>query len=203
MFGKRLTLLRGDKTQEEIAKALGIKRARYAHYEQERSEPDLETLNKISNLFHVSIDYILGKTDITLPNAIPIGDLIRLPIIGTVIAGPNGIAYEEPMGFQLTEKQDINGGNYYYLKVKGDSMLNEGIVPGDLVLVREQTDVENGEKAIVIVDGEEGTLKKIYKQKNSIMLQSANPSYPPRIFEGKDMQQVKIVGKVKGLIRKF
>jgi transcriptional regulator with XRE-family HTH domain len=63
MFGKRLKELRGQRTQEDIAKHLGVSRARYAHYENGRSEPDYETLEKIASFFDVSIDYLLGRTD--------------------------------------------------------------------------------------------------------------------------------------------
>jgi len=63
MFGKRLAYLRGDKTQEEVAKALGLSRARYAHYEQGRSEPSLELLEKMADYFDVSVDYLLGRTN--------------------------------------------------------------------------------------------------------------------------------------------
>jgi len=134
---------------------------------------------------------------------IAVGRPVSIPIIGLVKAGPNGLAYEESLGFETAEEQDINGGRYFYLQVKGDSMIGEGIFEGDLALVREQPDVEDGELAVVIVDGEEGTLKRVYKSKGSIVLQAANPNYPPRTFVGSDMERVRIVGRVKLLKRKF
>ncbi|QYY44724.1 helix-turn-helix domain-containing protein (plasmid) [Aneurinibacillus thermoaerophilus] len=63
MLGKRLKELRGKRTQEEIAKQIGLSRARYSHYENERSQPDHETLQKIADFHGVSIDYLLGRTD--------------------------------------------------------------------------------------------------------------------------------------------
>lgn len=136
-------------------------------------------------------------------DVVPVGRLVKLPILGTVRCGPNGLAYQELLGYELTEEQDINGGKYFYLRVNGDSMIGEGIFEGDLALVREQPDVEDGELAVVIVNGEEGTLKRIFRTKDSLVLQAANPAYPPRAFIGPDMEQVRIVGKVKLLKRKF
>lgn len=65
MLGKRLKELREDKTQEEIAKLLGIKRARYALYEQNRTEPNIEILNKLAKLYNITVDYITGNTETT------------------------------------------------------------------------------------------------------------------------------------------
>lgn len=179
--------------------------------ERGKYQPARDKLIKLANTLDLDVDNLLNlagyATSINnqemIPGAIPIGTLIHIPVIGTVKAGPNGIAFEEPLGFELAEKKDTNGGHYFYLVVKGDSMINDGIFPGDYVLIREQNDIEYGELAIAIVDGEEGTIKKIYKQPDSITLQAANQTYPPRVFVGKDMEQVRIVGKVKGLMRKF
>jgi repressor LexA len=71
-----------------------------------------------------------------------------------------------------------------------------GIFEGDIALVRVQDDVDCGELAIVIVDGDEGMLKRIRKQEGAIILESANPSYPPRVFTGESMNSVRVVGKV-------
>ena len=82
-------------------------------------------------------------------------------------------------------------------------MINAGIFPGDLALVREQCEVENGYLAAVIVDNEEGTLKKFYKNAGNIILQSANPNYEPRIFSGKETERVRVIGVVREIKRKF
>lgn len=206
MLGDRIKELRikhNNMTQAELAKAINVSQSTIAMLETNKREPSHELIIKLAQFFNCSTDFLLGQAEVIPINAIPIDSIINLPIIGTVKAGPDGLAYEDFQGYKPIDKKHINGGNYYYLKVKGESMLNDGIYPGDYVLVREQNDVENGERAIVIVNGEEGTLKKVYKQKNSIILQSSNPSYPPRIFEGKEKENVKIIGKVKALVRDF
>ena len=183
---------------------------------------DPELLNIMKNIPHdinsqttgmTFAGYIANQQDaknIYEKIAIPPGEIpyiptrTKLPIIGTVTAGPNGLAYSEPLGEEWTDEEDINNGaKYYWLQVKGDSMIGEGIIPGDLALVREQPDIESGDLAIVIVDGEEGTLKRVYKKENSIVLQSANAAYPPRIFAGPELKIIRIAGKVKVTKRKY
>lgn len=133
----------------------------------------------------------------------PAGKRVKLPVIGTVKAGPNGLAYEDYLGTSNVDEDSINGGQYIWLRIKGDSMTGEGIFPGDLALLRIQPEVENGDLAVVIVSGEEGTLKRVYIKEGSIVLQSSNPQYPPRIFTGKELENIRIVGKVKETKRKY
>lgn len=72
MIGKRMKLLRGNRTQEDIAKMIGVSRARYSHYENGRSEPDLAMLQKLADFHNVSIDYLLGRSDSTGTNPVTI-----------------------------------------------------------------------------------------------------------------------------------
>jgi len=124
---------------------------------------------------------------------------LYLPIIGVVRAGPGGIAFEEPLGYATVDKDAVpNGSRYFYLRVKGESMSPE-IMPGDLALVREQPEVEYGELAVVIVDGEEGTIKRVFPKNGEVFLQATNPSYN----RTEKANNVKIVGKVKQTVRKY
>jgi repressor LexA len=133
----------------------------------------------------------------------PVGKLVKVPIIGTVAAGPNGLAFEDYQGEEWVDASLVNGGNYFYLRVKGDSMINEGILPGDLALVRETPEVRYGALAVVLVNNEEGRIKRVYKNSDSIILQSSNPKYQPEIFKNESMQNVKIIGEVKSTVRKY
>jgi SOS-response transcriptional repressor LexA len=133
----------------------------------------------------------------------PIGKLIKVPIIGTVTAGPNGLAFEDHQGTEWVDAEQVNGGNFFYLRVKGDSMITEGIFPGDLALVRETPEVGYGALAIAIVNNEEGMIKRVYKKEDTIILQSSNPKYPPQVFKKEEMEHVRIVGEVKMTTRKY
>lgn len=133
----------------------------------------------------------------------PVGERIKVPIIGTVTAGPNGLACEDYQGEEWVDADRVNGGHYFYLRIKGDSMIGDGILPGDLALVRETPDVNSGTLAIVIVNGDEGTIKRVYKTEDSIILQASNPKIPPRFFKNEEMQSIRIVGEVKMTMRNY
>lgn len=204
MFAKRLKKLRVNNgySQAKLAQLLGCTQQAIARWETEKTSPDNESLVKIANLFRVSVDYLLGNSDLPLSNEVPVSAAVnRYPIIGTVKCGPDGLAYEYLDGFFATSEEysgDIRG-----FKCKGDSMKGEGINDGDIVLVRIQPDVENGELAVVVINGDEGTLKRIRKDTNYITLEAANPDYPSRTFAGEKMNEVHIVGRVIELKRKY
>lgn len=135
----------------------------------------------------------LETTPYTLPRA-------QVPIIGTVRCGPGGLALEDIQGYEGADVS--NADDYFYLRAVGDSMEPQ-IFDGDLVLVHIQPDVDNGALAIVIIDGEEGTLKKYIKKENAVVLQAFNPAYHPRVLVGEEMQKIRIAGKVVQSIRKW
>lgn len=121
---------------------------------------------------------------------------VRIPVIGRVAAGLACHADMDIEGYEYAPAEDINPDeNYVYLRVKGDSM-SPLILEDDLILVRCQDIVDSGTYAVVIIDNEDGVVKKIYMSKGRIELRSENPYYPPRIFEGEECARVRIFGKV-------
>lgn len=117
----------------------------------------------------------------------------QIPILGFIAAGQPIDATENIIGYRTVESSRLQGGDYFYLLVKGDSMMGSRIMEGDLVLVRRQEEVENGEIAAVIIERESVTLKRVYKTDNNLILQPDNPKYQPLIL---DRGEVKILGKV-------
>lgn len=167
--------------------------------------PTVETLSKIAQGTGVSVPFLAalanGDDITTLPNYIgPVFETKKIPIIGSVKCGPNGLAFEYLEGYVTID--DSLTGNIVAFRCKGDSMKDIGIIDGDIAIVRQQDDVECGEIAVVIVNGDEGTLKRIRKFDGGIILEAANPDYPPRIFTGEDLNKIKIVGKVLETRRK-
>ena len=158
----------------------------------------------VAKALRVTPGYLMGWEDApavpgldTIPYAPP---RARVPIIGVVRCGAGGLALEDPMGF---EGADVaNAEDYFYLRATGDSM-EPDVRAGDLVLIHKQPEVESGELAVVIIDGEEGTLKKYMRKDNAIILQSFNQAYPPRVFVGEEMNIVKVAGKVVESKRKY
>jgi len=202
-FGKRLSMLRNEKnmTQQDLANSLNITRGSIGMYETDTRTPDADMLKRIANFFNVSIDYLLCNTDFRtndLPNgAFTTDDYITVPMLGTIRAGEPIYADINVIGYAPVPKFMISSGEYFYLKVTGDSMNQDNIVDGGYVLVRRQDTVENGETAVVIVDGDEATIKRFYKTDTTITLmpKSSNPIYQPIIIDIKKIS-VKVVGKV-------
>lgn len=103
--------------------------------------------------------------------------VVPIPLVGTVKAGYNYLAQENWIGTIDAETSLVGDGkDYFALKVKGDSMAPV-FVEGDIVIIKKQNDCENNEYAVVIINGDEGTLKKIKKTDNGIILQPLNPAY--------------------------
>ena len=123
-----------------------------------------------------------------------------VPVIGSVRCGSGGLAFEELQGAEMADV--ANPSEYFYLTTTGDSMAPD-IKEGDLVLVHIQPTVETGELAVVIINGEEGTLKKLLKRENAVILQSLNPAFPPRVLVGEELENMRIVGKAVQLVRKW
>lgn len=98
----------------------------------------------------------------------------------------------------------VNAGEvYFWLRAKGDSMINAGIHDGDLLLIRQQNDIDNGDIAVVAVNGDDATLKRVKKQKNAIILQPENPTCETLIFVGKEMEKISIRGRLMQLRKSF
>lgn len=201
----RIKELRKEKglKQTELAAILNVTQGALSSWETGRYDIGNDDLKKLADFFGVSADYILGRDDISkLPGYIgKVTENKKIPIIGSVKCGPNGLAFEYIDGFVSIDES--YSGNIVAFRCKGDSMKDLGINDGDIAIVRQQDDVECGELAVVIVNGDEGTLKRVRKFDGSIVLEAANPDYPPRIFTGEDLNKIKIMGKVLETRKKF
>lgn len=189
-------------TQESVAKYMDVTRNAVGAWENGRALPPAKNFPRLASFLGVSTAYLQMESEYPIANEIPMPeDLLKIPIIATVKCGVNGLAFEEDGGFVNVEKK--HGEDLRAFRCKGDSMINEGIHDGDIAIVRIQDTVESGELAIVVINGDEGTLKKVHIQKDAIILESANPAYPARVFTGVDRAIVHIVGKVIETRRKW
>ncbi len=147
------------------------------------------------------------KHNFELPHeavSIDISKFVEIPILGCVRCGKPMYSESNIEGYQLTSSEDLlNGYEYFYLRAKGDSMINAGISEGDLLLIRKQNDVESGDIAIVNVNGDDETLKRVIKKDGAIILQPENPSYETKILMGKELESVHIQGRLMQVIKKF
>lgn len=227
VIGNNLRRIMADEgiSAKDLASKVGISSTHLSYVVNSKRRPSFELLGTIADALGVTLAELV-KRDVVFqespaydgPLSIvkedfkahhvnlethPAGKLVKVPIIGTVTAGPNGLAYEDYTGEEIADTGLVNGGNLFYLRIKGDSMIGDGIFPGDLALVRETPEVEYGALAIIIVDGEEGTIKRVYKNGDSVTLLASNPKCPPRIFKKEEMSRVRIVGEVKMTMRSY
>ena len=187
-------------TQAEVAKIVGITQNGYSYWENGKAKIDNESLAKLSRIFGVSIDYLIGVDD-SLD-----GKAIRMPVLGSVPAGVPLEAIEDIVDWEDIPKSIATGGREYFaLQVKGDSMWPD-YLPGDTVIVRKQPTCQSGEDCVVYVNGYEATLKQVrLNDDHSLTIVPRNQSYPPRTFSPEEIESlpVSIAGVVVELRRKI
>ncbi|HEY8435896.1 MAG TPA: LexA family transcriptional regulator [Haloplasmataceae bacterium] len=205
MIRKRITELRQKRglSQTEFAKRFKVARSTVAMWETGDRVPDTETIGKLAEFFGVSSDYLLGLTNDPTPrpridfenDILEIDSVLRIPLLGYIAAG-NPIFADEHIEDWI-EFPNFGGkykpGELFALRVKGDSMIGSRIYPGDVVIVRMQDDVDDGDIAVVNVDGENATLKRVKKVNGQYILYPDNPNYQPIVI---DSDRARICGKV-------
>lgn len=211
-IGNRIRHLRerANLTQEEVGQRIGVTKATVNRYETGNIDIKRTIAVKLADILNTTPAYIMGWTDEIVPktpsNIIPINSdtkFVNIPIIGRVAAGTTCYADMDILGYEYVSADSITlGEDYVYLEVVGDSMYPK-FEEGDLVLVKCQSSVDSGSYAVVIIDDEDGVVKKVVYGKDWIELQSINPMYPPRIFEKDDVLRVRVFGLVKEIKRKF
>lgn len=126
--------------------------------------------------------------------------MVTIPLMGTVAAGQPIEVIQEKETIAIPKNRILEGGNFFALRVAGNSMVDENINDGDIVLVKEQQTAENGQKIVALIDNCEATLKTFYKERNQIRLQPANKNYEPIIIK-RGEQEIAIQGLVIDVIR--
>lgn len=198
-FGAKLKSCRKDMSlsQRELGQKIGVAESTISLYESNKRFPDAETLQKISSLFNVSLDYLLGNAPCKKPVS-PTGRGVRIPVLGRVVAGIPIEAVEEILDYEEITPELAATGEFFALKIRGHSM-EPRMMEGDVVIVRRQDDVESGDVAIVLVNGNEATVKRVKKQEDGITLIANNISvYEPHYYSNKEIEElpVRILGKV-------
>lgn len=193
MLPERLKELRTNAkmSQKELAKKLFMSQQAIAKWETGTATPNPETLVKISAIFDVTVDQLLGSQSVlqhdsmeTDNNFIPYRPTGTVPVLGRIAAGVPISAIEEVEGYEPVTVSDPE--NCYYLRVEGDSMTGAGIQSGDLVLIRQQPTADNGQIVACKVNGDEATLKRFHQQGATVLLMPENPNYEPIVVPAKD-----------------
>lgn len=187
---------------QDLAERVGLTKKTIQRYENGEIKINMERLPEIATALEVGMDTLLDGAYELLGVNLSEVQMINLPVVGRVSCGNGTLAYEEIEKYEPTPASWLNGGEYFYSRVVGDSMINARIYDGDLVLIRRQPDVEDGEiAALVAFDGTDGQvfLKRVYKRNGTIVLQSENPAYPPMICDSK-CADYRIIGKLKKIV---
>ena len=186
-------------TQKELGEKIGVKHNTVSSYENGVNEPEQDILFKIADALDISINDLFPPTNVAPLNVIPATqeNMVAIPVIGTIACGDPILAEENIIGYRYHLKETLPKGQTFYLTAKGDSM--EPKIPnGSDVLIRLQDDVEDGEIAAVLVNGDtEATLKRVKKQGDIVMLVAENNAYAPYIVT--EHNPARILGKAVGV----
>lgn len=185
--------------QKELAFDLKVSQPTISDWETGRKKPSNKSAINLASYFNVTLDYLLGISEINKS-----ANGVWVPVLGRVQAGFPIEAVEDILDYEEISKEMAGTGDFFALQIKGSSM-EPKFSEGDVVIVKKQPEVLNGEIAVVLINGNDATVKKFFKQENGINLVSTNSTFDPMFFSEKDVKTlpVTILGKVVELRAKF
>ena len=197
-FAQRFSqaLLSRNITAAELSRRLGVNEGTLSNYKKGTYEPKQRRLEAIATMLNVSIPWLMGAdvpmdSDSTISNIIPLPKTKMVPLVGTIACGEPILANEN-IEEMVPMPEHINAD--FALRCKGDSMINARILDNDIVYIRQQETVENGEIAAVLIDNE-ATLKRFYRYGDTVVLRAENPNYKEFEYKKEQLNEIKILGK--------
>ena len=199
-----------DMKQSDIVSLTGIGKSSISTYLSGEYEPKQKNLYRLAKALNVNEAWLMGydvpmerdpgfptsSLIASIPNLMPLPKTREVPRLGIIACGEPILARENIEDYDKAP-EGVNCD--FTLKCKGDSMVGARVNDGDIVYIRQQEEVENGESAAVLVDDStdeaSATLKRVYLYENQIVLQAENPKYSPWVYTGEDMNKVRIIGK--------
>ena len=190
-------LFERNMSKADLLRLSNLKKSTFYNIFDEKTDENnlnLDTVKQLAKALNISIDYLIDEEDTSyLPkNIIPVKK-IKVPVLGSIACG-KPIFADEHLECYVDSINDTHSD--FALWAKGDSMINARINDGDLVFVRQQEQVENGEIAVVLIN-DEATLKRVFydEKKATLTLVAENPRYAPFVYQGEELQNIKILGK--------
>ena len=201
-----LTLYENIKTRREelgmtkvrLAELVGYDRSMITKIEQGKVDLTQSKISAITKALQTTTMKLMGdeEGDDTPSNILPLPKTRKIPLLGTIACGEPILATENVAEY-VDMDTDVHAD--FALRCKGDSMINARIFDGDIVYIRKQNSVENGEIAAVLIDGveseSEATLKRFFRENDKIRLSAENPMYADKQYYGEEMNQVRVIGK--------
>lgn len=188
-----------EKTQTDIARDLNISKATVSSWMNGTRLPRMDKVDLLCQYFGVTREDIMEESPVRKSTS------IKIPVYGRVRAGIPNAAIEDIIDTEEIDPDMVkDGSEYMALKIRGDSM-EPKISDGDVVIVRKQPDVESGQIAIVMVNKNDATCKRVRKYRDGIELVSNNPMYEPMFYSNEQISTlpVTIIGRVVELRAKF
>jgi repressor LexA len=181
-------------TIDELAKRIGVSKSTIHAWENNLNSIRDRYLAPLSEALMTTPSYLLGMEDdlFDIDNLMPIPQTKKVPLLGVIACGEPILATENIEKWVEVDAENVEVD--FALRCRGNSMVNARIFDGDIVFIRQQDDVADGEVAAVLI-GDEATLKRVYHYKDRLELRPENPVFPVMNFEGADIERVKILGK--------
>ena len=203
-LGERIRLKRCEHglSMRELGERLGITVTAVSRYESGQREPSLDMLLRLADALGTTVSYLLGQDEpddlFSIPGVEPMPKMKKVPRLGTIACGEPILAVENIETYdQAPEELSCD----FTLVCKGDSMTGARIHNGDIVYIRQQPTVEDGEIAAVLI-GDEVTLKRVRRAEGQLILWPENPAYAPMVFSGQQLEGVRIIGKAVAFLSK-
>lgn len=189
--GERIkaAMLNNGMRQADLVQATGLGKSAISQYISDKVTPKQDKVYLLARALNVSESWLMGldvNPDRVTPNMTPYRPTGQIPILGTIPAGIATLAVEDIEGYTAVDV--CRPEECFALRMKGDSMINAGIYPDDLVIIRMQNYAENGQIVACRINGDESTLKRFTKQDDTIVLVPENPKYPVQIVNAADFE---------------
>lgn len=207
-LSSNIRFLRKEKgwSQDYIAEQLGYKSfTTIQKWESGVAEPPIKKLKALAELFNIDMDELANGDLVDDHSSIKSLAGVRIPVLGEIVAGLPIDAYQEILDYEEIPAALASQGEFFALKVKGDSM-SPRISDGDIVICKQQSDIESGDIAVVTINGDTATLKKVIKHSTGITLVALNTAvFQPQFFTNEEAISLPITiqGKVIELRAKF
>ena len=192
-------------TQKELGEKIGVKHNTVSGYENGTNEPEQDILFKIAAALDVSINDLFPETRSDTTNIRRRKKGVRIPVLGYVVAGIPIEAIEDIIDYEEIDEELARTGDFFALQVRGESM-EPVLYEDDVVIVRKQPTADTGDIAIILINGDEATIKKIKRERDGVMLIGYNTSvYEPHFYSNEEIENlpVQILCKVIELRRKL
>lgn len=193
-IGKRIRMARisMDLTQRQLALSIGAKHNSVSNWESDKNTPDANMIVKLCETLNISPTYLMcGEKSLNeIGNILSISKR-KIPILGEIACGQPIVCNRDFESYVETGSE-IRAD--FAVRAKGDSMINARIKDGDIVFIRQQPMVENGEIAAVCID-DEATLKRVYISEKTVTLVAENAAYPPIVYDLTENNNITILGK--------